>query len=196
MKVTLTDHTINPEYRIGHEAAICYDSRVDEASCIKRAIHCRDSGHLATMRFAYATVSITGISRVCSHQLVRIAIAGILQESQRYVKQTNIEWVNPHTLPDLPDNLQQRWHTLQTQAATLYQDCLDAGMKKQDARYILPQACSTAINLCMNFQGYKDFLANRTSSHAQHEIRQVALEIQRLLNTIAPDIFTLNDQPN
>lgn len=189
MKVTLIDHTSVPEYRIGHAAAICYDSKTDEASCVKRAIHCRDSGHLATMRFAYATVSVEGISRVCSHQMVRIAIAGILQESQRYVKQTNIEYVDPHTLTDLPYELKNRWWKLQREASQLYQDCLDAGMKKEDARYCLPQACSTSLNICMNFQGWKDMLANRTSKHAQHEIRQVALEIQRLLSTIAPNLF-------
>jgi len=192
MKVTLIDHTSVPEYRIGHAAAICYDSKTDEASCIKRAIHCRDSGHLATMRFAYATMTITEISRVCSHQMVRIAIAGILQESQRYVKQSNITYIDPPAVADLPYELKSRWWKLQSEASTLYQDVLLKGMKKEDARYILPQGCSTAINLCLNFQGWKDLLANRTTKHAQWEIRAVAIEMQRLLSTIAPNLFSFD----
>jgi len=91
MKVTLLDHTADPEHRIGLSAAACYDSKTEREACIKRAAHCRDSGHLSVLRFAYATFGVEGISRVCSHQLVRVAHAGILQRSQRYVRETHIK---------------------------------------------------------------------------------------------------------
>lgn len=191
MLVQLLDHTQNPVARIGRMAAICYDSKIDEASNIKRAVNCKTSGHLATMRFAYATVNVSGISRVCSHQIVRMAHAGILQRSQRYVKETTVQFVDPPALATLPQIWKDTWKDLQEAAEDLYLALVESGqMKKEDARYILPQGCATEMNLCLNFQGWKDFLHNRTTKHAQWEVREVALEIEKLLAGIAPEIFT------
>lgn len=189
IKVTLLDHTLDPVNRIGEMAAICYDAKTDRDANVRRAEHCKDKGHLSTLRFAYATFSIEGISRVCSHQLVRIAHAGILQESQRYVKQSQFSWVIPDSVFKLPDELYTEWNEVLMRAEALYHQAIDAGMKKEDARYILPQSCSTKVNLCLNFQGWRDVLANRTSKTSQWEIRGVALEIQRQLKGIAPEIF-------
>lgn len=191
MQVTLLDHTENPEVAIGRMSSICYDSKTDDASCIKRTAHCRDSGHLATLRFAYATFNITGISRVCSHQLVRVAHAGILMRSQRYVKETSVIYINPPSLKGM--DWEGEWCQIQRDAEVLYLKLVDTGrMKKEDARYILPQGCSTSLNICMNFQGWHDIIANRTSKHAQHEIRQVFIEIDRQLGEISPNLFGYN----
>lgn len=189
MKITLIDHTHDPENAIGRHAAICYDAKTDRDSNVKRARHCKDKGHLATLRFAYATFHIEGISRVCSHQLVRIAHAGILQESQRYVEQSHVKYVIPESIENTSDALQAIWHSALVQCEIVYLAALEAGIKKEDARYILPQSCTTKINLSMNFQGWRDFLKNRTSKSAQWEIRAVALEIERHLSEIAPGIF-------
>jgi len=190
MKVTLLDHTVNPEVQIGRMASICYESKTDDMSCIKRTAHCRDSGHLATLRFAYATFSIEGISRVCSHQLVRVAHAGILQASQRYIKQTGIEYIDPPAVAALPDYARTAWAKIQADAESLYLHLVDGGyLKKEDARYILPQGCSTSLNICMNFQGWRDIIKNRTSKHAQAEIRAVFKDIDRQLSLIAPNLF-------
>jgi len=192
MIVTLKDHTINPEYTVGENAAICYDSRTDEESCLRRAENCKNQGHMATMRFAYATFNIAGISRVCSHQLVRVAHAGILQRSQRYVKESTVAYVNPPALETLPAHLKYAWQKIQAEAEDMYLHLVDNQlMRKEDARYILPQACQTELNICMNFQGWRDLLKNRTDKHAQWEIRAVALEIQSHLNFIAPRLFPL-----
>lgn len=191
MIVTLKDHTINPEVTVGENAAICYDSRTDEESCLRRAENCKNQGHMATLRFAYATFNISGISRVCSHQLVRVAHAGILQRSQRYVKETCVDYVNPFSLDSMPQHLRAAWFKAQADAESIYLQAIEQGMRKEDARYILPQGCQTELNICMNFQGWRDFLRNRTDKHAQWEIRYVALEIESLLNSIAPRLFPL-----
>lgn len=196
MRVELIDYTANAVQKIGRAAAICYDAKTDVESNVRRAKHCKDKGHLATLRFAYATVNISGISRVCSHQLVRIAHAGILQESQRYVEQTNIDFVKPPSLDAFSSWdkgwLEVEWDALLQSCADLYQQSIKAGMKKEDARYILPQACTTQLNLCLNFQAWRDVLKNRTSKTAQWEVREVAIEIQKLLHGIAPEVF---DEP-
>ena len=191
MKVEIIACTRDPEAHIGAQAAECYDSKTDRASCIRRAVHCVDSGHLATLRFAYATFAISGISRVCSHQLVRVAHAGILQRSQRYVKETSVEYVDPPALDGLAGTFAfDEWQAIQFRAEQLYLHLVDSGaMKKEDARYILPQGCSTSLRITGNFQMWLDLLANRTTKHAQWEVRDVALEIQRQLAQQAPGIF-------
>jgi thymidylate synthase (FAD) len=189
MRVTLLDHTANPEITIGRMAGICYDSKTDDVSCVKRTAHCRDSGHLATLRFAYATFHIEGIRRVCSHQLVRVAHAGILQRSQRYVKETSVEFVVPDSVRNLPPELYDKWAGILARSQQLYLDAIEAGMKKEDARYILPQSCTTALNVTGNFQMWKDIIANRTTKHAQWEIREVFTEVDRQLGRLSPNLF-------
>lgn len=188
MQITLIDHTTDAENKIGLAASKCYNGKSDRESNIKRAAHCKDVGHLATLRFAYATIEILGISRVCSHQLVRIAHAGILQESQRYVSQSNISWVIPPNVIKHKD-FHQKWNTHLNEGLFLYNEAISLGIKKEDARYILSQSCTTNITLCLNFQGWKDFLKNRLCKAAQWEIREVAQEIEKLLQDIAPNVF-------
>ena len=192
MKVTMipTGTSLDPLRHIGEMASICYDSDTSPAACVRRAIKCKDSGHLATLRFAYATFNVAGISRVCSHQIVRMAHAGILQRSQRYVKETKVEFIDPPALADCPEWFWRDWADVQATAEELYLYAIDNKMlKKEDARYILPQGCTTEMNLCLNFQGWIDFLKNRNDKHAQWEVRAVAAEINRQLGEIAPGLF-------
>lgn len=189
MKVTLLDHTADPEFIIGQFAAICYDAKVDRDSCVRRARSCKDKGHLATMRFAYATFNVSGISRICSHQIVRMAHAGILQRSQRYVKESRVEFIRPPVLVEMPDDLIEAWDELERLSRHVYESSIDCGMKKEDARYALLHSCETELNLCLNFQAWQDFIRNRNDKHAQWEVREVAKNIKRELASIAPGIF-------
>ena len=190
MKIELKYITLNPENHIGEAASICYDSKTDEASNIKRAAHCVSSGHLATLRFAYADVLVEGISRVCSHQLVRVAHAGILQRSQRYVKESSVTYIDPPALQGLPQQIKDRWTHIQDNAETLYLQLVNSGqMKKEDARYILPQGCTTSLRICGNFQMWLDLLRNRTDKAAQWEVREAMTEVKRQLAKHAPGVF-------
>ena len=191
MQVQLKFITPDPEAYIGEAAAECYDSSTEREACLRRAAHCMSVSHLATLRFAYADFHISGISRVASHQLVRVAHAGILQRSQRYVEETAIEYVQPPALLNLPDWMQRDWLRIQNDAEALYLDAIEAGMKKEDARYILPQGCTTSLRICGNFQMWHDLLANRTAKKAQWEVREVAQEILRQLNQHAPRVFPM-----
>jgi thymidylate synthase (FAD) len=72
----------------------------------------------------------------------------------------------------------------------MYEFLIDTvGIRKEDARYILPQSCTTELNLCLNFQAWGDVLRNRTSPKAQWEVREAMTEVQRQLTGIAPTIF-------
>lgn len=189
MKVTLLDHTQNPEESIGAMAAICYDSDTSPEASKRRAKSCKDRGHLATMRFAYATFNVSGISRICSHQIVRMAHAGVLQRSQRFVKELGIKYVRPPSFNNIPIDLQSRIRNLELDTRRIYEDLLAEGVKKEDARFCLLHSAETELNLCLNFQAWQDFLRNRTDKAAQWEVRAVAVEIQNQLNGIAPNLF-------
>ena len=191
MQVELKFITPDPEAHIGEAAAECYDSSTEREACLRRAAHCLSVNHLATLRFAYADFHISGISRVASHQLVRVAHAGILQRSQRYVKETAVEFIDPPALATMPFWFRESWGQVQRTAEALYLDAIQHGMKKEDARYILPQGCTTSLRICGNFQMWHDLLANRTSKKAQWEVRAVAEEILRQLHQHAPRVFPM-----
>ena len=194
MKVELKFITPDPEFHIGAAASECYDSSTEREACLRRAEHCMSVSHLATLRFAYADFHISGISRVASHQLVRVAHAGILQRSQRYVKESHVEYVDPPALFGATPAVREAWKRVQNDAEDLYLYLIDNGhMKKEDARYILPQGCTTSLRICGNFQMWHDLLGNRAAKKAQWEVRDVAHEIVRQLSAHAPRIFKLAD---
>jgi thymidylate synthase (FAD) len=95
----------------------------------------------------------------------------------------------PDSFDRLPEALKIEWLVLQEKARDLYVDLRNAGMQKQDARYVLPQAQETELYIAGNYQAWTDFIKLRTSKSAQTEVREVALEIQRILEEVAPVVF-------
>ena len=187
MEVKLLQSTPSPEIFIGQMAGICYGKEnSDDETCIKRAAHCVEKGHLSTLRFAHATFRVSGISRVCSHQLVRSKHLDFLQRSQRYCNEAESNSVIPKFESKVAEKL-----FLETlgNAKVNYYELLRNGMKKEDARMILPQCVTTELIVVGNFQAWLDFINLRDTKEAQWEIRAVAQEIKTQLSSIAPNIF-------
>lgn len=177
MDVTLKHITPNALEFIGELASICYNSKNEPEANRKRAIHCKDSGHLATLRFATATFHVSGISRVCSHQFVRSKHLDFLQRSQRYCKELSSDVV----VPTLSEEQEETYYAAIAYAQTAYESLLNLGMKKEDARFVLPEATATEIIVTGNFQAWLDFIKLRADKHAQWEIREVAKSINNIL---------------
>ena len=184
MNVNMLQLTPNAADFIGRCAGICYNSRQDTASNIRRAAACKDKGHLATLRFAHATFHVTGISRACSHQFVRSKHLDFLQQSQRYVNQKDVSFV-------WPDKVQQSLDVTKLERAfsDFYDYLIQQGIKKEDARFVLPEAACTELIVVGNLQAWLDFIHLRNTEHAQWEIRAVAKEIERQLHESIPEIF-------
>lgn len=176
MNVDLLHITPNALEFIGKCAGICYNSNTDTDSCVKRAVSCKDKGHLATLRFAHATFHISGISRICSHQFVRSKHLDFLQRSQRYCKEDNAEFVIPDSIKDDPEVMYQL-----AKQQYLYNNLIQAGVKKEDARFVLPEATQTELIVTGNFQAWLDFIKLRADKFAQWEIRAVAKTINNIL---------------
>ncbi len=186
MKITLIQHTPNPEEHIGLLAGICYGKTGEQEpeQCIKRAKHCVTKGHLSTLRFAHATFLVEDISRICSHQFVRSKHLDFLQRSQRYCEESALGVVIPDSIAS--DGVEEHIYN----CYEVYKKLIAGGIKKEDARFVLPQASTTELLAVGNFQAWYDFIKLRSGKEAQWEIREVAHEINRQLHSIAPNIFT------
>ena len=176
MNVELKFITPNALQQIGEYAGICYNSSLEETACIKRAVSCKDKGHLATLRFAHATFHVSGISRACSHQFVRSKHLDFLQRSQRYCSEKETIFVLPESFKDDPEVLYQL-----AKQQYLYNNLIASGVKKEDARFVLPEATTTELIVTGNFQAWLDFIKLRADKHAQWEIREVAKTINNIL---------------
>ena len=188
LKVELTALTTrvagnNPDMEFHCEMAArdCYDSgdkAKDSASNLVKT--CTISDHLTINGHAMVSFRVTGLSRAASHQLVRQRTACFSQRSQRYVKEGQFGYVIPksaHTVEDETEFVQDMAKIQQ-----MYDKYLKKGWKKEDARFVLPNACSTVINMSTSLEGWMHFLRRRMDKHAQWEIRALAFEIYRQLN--------------
>jgi thymidylate synthase (FAD) len=184
MEVTLEQFT-DPA-TIGKYAGICYGR---EGNNEKRLKHIIDVGHLSCLRFGMAVFKVSGISRVCLAQLTRSKFLDYLVRSSRYCDESSATFIRPKEFDKLPDVVQDTLYEFEEEARHLYEVLKTFGIKKQDARYFLPQAQSTELYVAGNYQAWRDFIALRNTKHAQHEVRAVAAEIERLLQEVAPIIF-------
>lgn len=145
-------------------------------------------GHESIIEHASLTFDISGISRACSHQLVRHRIASYSQESQRYVQMDDPEFVVP---PSIAADAQAMavWDDFVAQVGTTYERLRALGVRKEDARFLLPNATATRILVTMNFRSLRHFFSVRCARAAQWEIRELALEMLRQARDVAPAVF-------
>lgn len=183
MKVELTLAT--PQIAISDNAKICYGTTGDK-DITESLVH--GHGHLAALRFAYATVSIEEISVACQNQIVRSKHLDFMVQSKRYVNpdKGEFKFIMPDGLTESHQwVLRENWEN----SLALYRSLIKTGMKKEDARSVLPANTSTKMNVTGNLQAWWGFFKLRLNSHAQTEIRNVAESIYLLLHEAYPLVF-------
>lgn len=195
MQVKLLNWTPEPENTVATAARLCYSDAsimeladkmqgVEAAKLVAKLVA---MGHFSPLEHVSFTFGVQGVSRTLTHQLVRHRIASYSQKSQRYVKEDHFDFVIP---PSIANNPEARGKYLQVmedirQAYTQ----LAAVAEKEDARYILPNACHTSIIITMNSRGLLNFFEHRCCNRAQWEIRQLAWKMLALVREQAPTIF-------
>ena len=180
MRVYIFDSTRDPLFTISMCARTCYNSR-EKYNKEKQEDFIRGlikSGHEAPLENATITFDILGISRSCSHQLVRHRMASYCQQSQRYVNQEKNGYVIP---PSIKDNALSIYENAIMDAKNAYKEMIQLGVAKEDARFVLPEAMQTSITVTMNFREIRHFLKLRLDSHAQWEIRELANKMKDLI---------------
>ncbi|MDP8012352.1 MAG: FAD-dependent thymidylate synthase [Thermoplasmata archaeon] len=140
-------------------------------------------GHESVFEHVSFTFRIEGISRVCSHQLVRHRMASFTQQSQRYVP-LNPEFIIPESL--IGSEFSDEVKNILENARSLYKKMVEKGIRKEDARFILPQAVETKIIVTMNGRELRHFISLRAEKDAQWEIRKLAIEMLKEAYKVAP----------
>lgn len=179
MKVSLIQATPNPIETIAQIASICYDS--NPSNPMKLVELCYKNGHLSVMEHIYFTFKIEGISRACSHQLVRHRHCSFTQRSQRYCSEDGFGYVTPPTIAKIDDCGDYELFMNQSRDNYLYAQ--EAHIPNEDARYVLPNACETSLYLSCNLRELIHMSNERLCRRAQWEIREL---VQQMVSLVDP----------
>lgn len=165
--------------------------------------HIIDVGHFSVLEHASVSFYITGISRSCTHELIRHRHFSYSQLSQRYVPEKDAAMVEPEVIADDPE-LHAKFVEASEAAVKAYTELLEGLEKKfadvehatlrrkqarQAARAVLPNATETRIVVTGNYRAWRHFIAMRASEHADVEIRELAIACLRELNRVAANAF-------
>lgn len=169
-------------------------------------------GHTSIIEHASFTFGIEGVSRSLLAQITRHRIASFSVQSQRYVRENMFEYVVPPEIEHdeaakaefvLAMEEDQRHYEKLTEIlkARHRERLLKEGLNEkeansaagrlaiEDARFVLPNACTTKIMMTMNCRSLTNFFALRCCNRAQWEIRDLATEMYRLAYAVAPNVF-------
>lgn len=205
LKVSLLEYTPDPENVVALSARLCYSpigidelkEKLTEQEEEKLINLLRESGHLSPFEHASFTFAIEGISRACSHQLVRHRIASYSQQSQRYVsEERGFDYIIPPIIKEDEETkkifLEAMRHAHESYCKLielLEKRGFKGEMARQDARFVLPNASETKIVVTMNARQLLHFFQVRCCSRAQWEIRELAIEMLKLVKKVAPRLF-------
>lgn len=221
MKVKIIAHTPNPEAVVASAAKLCYSKvGVDEIQenltedGIEKFVSMLSTiGHHSPLEHCTFTFAVEGISRACSHQLVRHRIASYSQQSQRYVKLDKFDYIIPTAIENnefakdiflnameqdqkayngiveelMNEYIASSGYTLASIPKNEYNKLEKLAI--EDARYVFPNACETKIVFTMNVRTLMNFFTHRCCDRAQWEIRDLANEMLIQVKEIAPTLF-------
>lgn len=220
MNVKIIAHTPMPEKVVAASAKLCYSQvdaeeileGLDETNTIGFLDKLMDFGHFSPLEHISFTFAIDGVSRALTHQLVRHRIASYSQQSQRYVKFDQFEYIVP---PKIKEHIeaheiyvksmveaQESYSKLVTLLQEqYYKENLTRGFTDskarssaeksaiEDARFVFPNACETKIVATMNARSLINFFNHRCCNRAQWEIKGLADEMLKQVRAIAPTLF-------
>ena len=153
-----------------YEIYNCQNAQDDEKALnlINRVI---SSGHYSTIEHIQVSFAVNGISRACSHQLVRHRHASFSQKSQRYVKEKEqFDYVIPPTVEKNPE-MKEKFRNFMNEISKFYLELTEAGIPAEDARFVLPNATSTSMVISLNLRELIHIANLRLCTRAQYEIR-------------------------
>jgi len=210
LKVMLISYSPEPEKTVSAAARLCYSPT--DAEGLLSKVEGNDQqdflekltavGHLSPVEHASFTFVVEGISRACSHQLVRHRLASYSQQSQRYVNEKEFDYLIPPSIKEDGEmkalfektmkDIQQSYSYF---ADRLVQKGYSTESAREDARFVLPNATETKIMITMNARELLHFFRQRLCNRAQWEIRAMAHVMLKLVKPIAPAIFRHSGPP-
>jgi thymidylate synthase (FAD) len=201
-----TDSEVAGEHLAEVAGRICYMSFARPRPGGNKAYldHILEVGHGSVLEHAVWNFVFTGISRSCSHELVRHRAGwAYSQLSQRYVDESVAEYVEPDVIAADP-RLHQLWLDAVAQSHQAYMKLVELlaehykeepdktqrrKLARQAARSVLPNATETKIFVSANARALRHFIEMRASRHAEVEIRKLAVQVLKVMQTEAPNLF-------
>jgi thymidylate synthase (FAD) len=189
-QVILLAITPDAEKLIEEAGRTCYLSlskMTDESerNFIRNAIK---RGHHSILEHASASFRILGASRAFTHQLVRHRIASFSQQSQRYVDESEFNYIVPPEINSNSDALEVYREFIEY-SRRAYSKLREMGIKKENARFMLPNALESQIVFSANFREFRTVFNLRLDKAAQWEIRRVCMKMLITLKEKAPSVF-------
>jgi thymidylate synthase (FAD) len=95
----------------------------------------------------------------------------------------------------IPDSIKQNSEAKEVflsfvnHAQNTYSKLQKLGIKKEDARFILPNAIESEIVMTANFRELRHIFKERCNKAAQWEIREIAIEMLKIMKKEAPIVF-------
>jgi thymidylate synthase (FAD) len=161
-------------------------------------------GHGSVFEHAQYVVLIEGISRSCSHELVRHRAGfGYSQLSQRYVDESHAAFVMPPAVQGDAE-LEAAWIRQMESAQAAYVAAVEALMERyawvedrvhrrkmarEAARSVLPNGTEVKIVVSANVRAWRTMLELRLGEGAEQEIRRMAVATLRVLQAESPALF-------
>lgn len=210
LKVKLMSMTKDPISVIYASCKQCYsanfagdifDEAVSDSSALPKQIEFMErimaSGHQSPLEHVNFTFAVEGVSRACTHQLVRHRVASYSQQSQRYVKEKDFDYVIPPSIKN-DVKLLALFESFMKECQGKYNEIVEGLKQKnitgekayQDARFILPNSAETKIVLTMNSRELMHFFAVRCCTRSQWEIRYLADEMLKIVREKLPSVFS------
>ncbi|MBU5485012.1 FAD-dependent thymidylate synthase [Clostridium sp. MSJ-11] len=212
LKVKLLEYTPNPEKLVASAAKLCYSAvgveeiqeNLEENKVVKFLDMLMSYGHESPIEHVSFTFGVEGVSRSLTHQLVRHRIGSYSQQSQRYVKLEQFEYIIP---PEIEKNeeakkvfvrsMEECQKSYNKLVEILKSKYVEDGMSKtnsekkaiEDARYVFPNACETKVVFTMNARSLMNFFKHRCCNRAQWEIRELAYQMLMEVRKVAPVLF-------
>jgi thymidylate synthase (FAD) len=211
LNVTLLQHTPDPDRAVAIAGRLCYapisaaelKSEMSDEAVAKLVRGLVASGHHSALEHASFSFAIDGVSRACTHQLVRHRVASYNQQSQRYVRFGGADsFVTPPKIAADPA-AERVFLEAMEHARAAYDELVDLGLAdgrskesvQEDARFVLPNAAETKIVVTMNGRELRHFFKVRCCKRAQWEINALAWTMRGMVMELAPALFRRSGPP-
>lgn len=196
LNVKLLRYTSEPELACATAAHLCYSNssiadlqaKMSSEKVEKLLSRIIEEGHWSVLEHASFTFGIEGISRACSHQLVRHRLASYSQQSQRFANESGFNYIIPPKIKQEKKAL-EKFEKFIEESRKNYSELIELGIPKEDSRFVLPNACETRIAVTMNARALYNFFERRLCTRAQWEIRILANAMKKELVKVAPLLF-------
>lgn len=162
---------------------ICYQSKsdysVESGEKFVRMIIKR--GHESVLEHGSLTFKIK-TNRAIANEIVRHRLASYSQESTRYVKYDDIEFILREGKPSDLFNAMNILKQIEEQ----YKAFIENGYRPEDARDVLPLCTATTLAMTMNFRELRHFLKLRLDRAAHPQIRELVAMILKMVREEYP----------